>query len=213
MLDSGTTGNFISVRANVANIRPTSAPISAVIPNGDTIVSTHDCDIDWPFLPPQARKGHILPGLANISLISVVKLCDAGCTVIFEPTQCIIKYMGQTVITGIKCDRTKLWLIPLSPHDNKSCELPNLTPNQINAVYDTETKTEMVQYLHQCLLSPPKSTLLKAIKNDQLLGFPGLTEALVKKYLHPAPATIKGHMHRSRQNLGSTRKNPVLAPI
>ena len=50
MLDSGTTGNFISVQAKVQNILPTFKPITADVPNGEKIVSTHKCDINWPFL-------------------------------------------------------------------------------------------------------------------------------------------------------------------
>ena len=33
----------------------------------------------------------------------------------------------------------------------------------------------LVKYLHQCLFSPPKRTLIKVIKNNQLATWPGLT--------------------------------------
>lgn len=48
MLDSGTTGNFISMTANVKNIRPTTNPLRIVASNGQVSESTHECQIDWP---------------------------------------------------------------------------------------------------------------------------------------------------------------------
>ena len=72
MLDSCTTNHFISIRADIYNIHPTNKPVNVIIPNGATLTSTYECDINWPILPKEARNDHILPGLANQSLISVV---------------------------------------------------------------------------------------------------------------------------------------------
>ena len=46
--------------------------------------STHKCEMDWPMLPLSERKAHIIPKLAQQSLLSVVKLCAAGCRVILN---------------------------------------------------------------------------------------------------------------------------------
>ena len=62
-------------------------------------------------------------------------------------------------------------------------------------------------YLHQCLCSPPKSALLKAIRNKQLDSIPGLTYDLIAKHLPLSTATEKGHMIRTRQGARSTRRN------
>ncbi|KAL7527446.1 hypothetical protein ACHAXR_001968, partial [Thalassiosira sp. AJA248-18] len=74
-------------------------------------------------------------------------------------------------------------------------------------VIETSTKSELAQYLHQSLCSPPKTTLLAAIKNNQLQSFPGLTYELISKHLPPSTATDKGHLHRIRQGIRSTRSN------
>ena len=58
----------------------------------------------------------------------------------------------------------------------------------------TSTKSELTMYYHQSLCLPPKTTLLKAIKNWQLRSFPGLTYELIDKHLPPSTATGKGHM-------------------
>ena len=46
MLDSGTAGNFIYVNAKVNNIRPTNNPLNIIIPDGNTVESTHEFNID-----------------------------------------------------------------------------------------------------------------------------------------------------------------------
>ena len=71
----------------------------------------------------------------------------------------------------------------------------------------TSTKEELAQYYHQCLLSPPKPTLLQAIDNQPFKTFPGLTYELISKHLPPSTATDKGHMKRRKQNIRSTRSS------
>jgi len=66
---------------------------------------------------------------------------------------------------------------------------------------------ELAKYYHQCLLSPPKLTLLHAINNQSLQTFTGLTYGLISKHLPPSTATDKGHMKRRKQNIRSTRSN------
>ena len=66
------------------------------------------------------------------------------------------------------------------------------------------SKASLIRYLHQYLFCPPKSTLLKAIKNNQLTTWPGLKTKAVEKYLPDhAPATDKGHMQRQRKGIRS----------
>ena len=84
MLDSGATAHFISIEAEVNNKRPAMNPLTVMIPDGSILQTTHECDINWPCLPQSARIGHILPGLKNKTLLSVVQLCAAGCTVLFS---------------------------------------------------------------------------------------------------------------------------------
>ena len=69
------------------------------------------------------------------------------------------------------------------------------------------TLAELAMYHHQMLCLPPKSTLLRAIGNQQLKSFPGLTYELTNKYIPPLIASNKGHMVQTRKNLQSTRAN------
>jgi len=102
--------------------------------------------------------------------------------------------------------------------DTTSYEIPTLNENHEivsnytqNVAADfipTSSQEELEMYYHQCLGSPPKSTMLKALRNkageDQLKSFPGLTYELISKHLPPSPATDKGHMACTRQGVRST---------
>ena len=76
-----------------------------------------------------------------------------------------------------------------------------------NSVYHTSTLAETIQYIHQCMFSPTVDTFCKAIDNDQLIGFPKITSAQVRKYLPESTATAKGHMNRQHKGLRSTTRN------
>ena len=114
ILDSGATSHFLLSMAPAANVRPTKTPLRAKLPNGETIASTSECDLMIPGLPAAARRAHIMPGLASHSLVSVTKLTDAGCEVLFTKIGCTISKQGRTILCGQKCTKTGLWMIPLA---------------------------------------------------------------------------------------------------
>jgi hypothetical protein len=60
--------------------------------------------------------------------------------------------------------------------------------------------------LHNAIFSPTKSALLQAVKNGNLIAWPGLTEQGIKKHLKMTPATATGHMDQRRQKISSTSK-------
>ena len=89
LLDSGATDHFLAINSHVKNKRPAKHKINVEIPDGNNMEATEECDLDWSALPAEARTGHILKNLKNYALISVVKLCDAGCNVIFKHNCCL----------------------------------------------------------------------------------------------------------------------------
>ena len=92
---------------------PTKDPISVTLPDGNKVSSTHKCVLDLPWLPKQAREGHVVPGLTSHSLMSVVTLCNAGCEVTFTKTDVKIRCKGKIILTGYKRNRTGLWMLSL----------------------------------------------------------------------------------------------------
>ncbi|KAL7554888.1 hypothetical protein ACHAWF_018437, partial [Thalassiosira exigua] len=183
----------------------TTKPITVHSPNGQKVTSSHTCELNFPNLPLDVRLGHILPGLAGHSLVSVVHLCNAGCKVNFKDIGVEVIYKGRVILKEHKDPRTGLWMVPLTStaqSDTTTTETP--VAQRASSVFDTTTRSELVQYHHQSLFAPPASTIEKAIANGQLKSFPGLTPGCTK-ILPPSTATYKGHMKRVRQGLRSTR--------
>ena len=114
ILDSGATSNFLLSDAPVDEERCTQNPITAKLPDGKKVQSTHEGKLQLYHLPEKARWAHIMPGLRSHSLVSVVKLCDAGCEVHFTKIGCTITYRGRTIVCGRKCVRSGLWMIPIT---------------------------------------------------------------------------------------------------
>jgi hypothetical protein len=210
ILNLGATSHFLTTSAPATNILPTALPIIARLPNGNRVHSTHTCTLNIPSLPPGVRGAHIIPGLASHSLLSVVTMCNAGCTVTFSKIGCTIVYHGNTIVCGHKCTQTGLWMIPLTPKlTTLPTSMPITCPTSIKLAANvdaTSSAAEYARYVHQLLFSPPAATLLLALnKSTKLQTIPGLTPALIPSHLPRSTATNKGHMRRHCANTASTR--------
>ncbi len=111
--DLGATSHSLTINAPATNICTATIPLVARLLNGERVQSTHTCTLDLPKLPAAARNAHIIPGLASHSLLSVVTMCNAGCTVTLTKIRCSIVYPGRTIVCGHKCMQTGLWMILL----------------------------------------------------------------------------------------------------
>ena len=142
------------------------------LPNKVHINSSHVGTLPLPQLPPQARRAHIIPGLASHSLISVVKLCNAGCDVKMNDISCTVWYHEKTMIDCSKCIQTGLWMMPLTNDTTETAattiDWDNSPIHYANNSHQTSTRAELAQFHHQSLFSPPTTTILKALKNNQL---------------------------------------------
>ena len=251
ILDSGASSHFLCLDAPVTNKQIANDPITVIQPDGYTMTSTHDSDLDLPQLPRAARRCHILPAIKQ-SLISVVKLCEAGCEVKFIKwgVGIEIRYRGRIVLEGALNKRTGLWMVPLTKQErppvikqeassvlttrpssptsvtnfneatsNESTSsthvLANSSHQQVDPTQDspprlrqidlrgsssqkypsfehfagnvrqTTSMAELAMYHHQSLGSPPRTTLLRAIRKHPNLfhTFPGLNYELIRKHL------------------------------
>jgi hypothetical protein len=71
-------------------------------------------------------------------------------------------------------------------------------------LHSVRTRANAVKFAHQSLCNPRISTFMKALKKGFLKGCPNMNKELVTKYLHPSPATAKGHMKRPKKGIIST---------
>ena len=84
---------------------PTLNPMTVTIQDGSQDQSTRTSNRNISLLPGKARLGHIIPGLATYSLISVMKLCNTGCEVSLTKfgIGVEVRYRQRVVLTGSKC--------------------------------------------------------------------------------------------------------------
>ena len=113
ILYSGATSHFLVTMTPKSSASPAANSLRVSLPNGDTVQSTHTCTLALPQLPAKARFGNIIRGLAAYSLLSVVKLCDAGCQVTFTKINCTVRMRGRVLMTGRKNTKTGLWMLSL----------------------------------------------------------------------------------------------------
>jgi hypothetical protein len=203
-VDSGCTGHFLLVNAPCLNKVKSRTPLTVRLPNGATMESSHTADLDIPELNTAASKAHVLPGMANHSLLSVGQLCDEGYIVTFQQdTDTICNSGSSHLLSGPRDVNTGLYRINLKQTNNHR-------PKPIaNNVYELRNKGALIHYLHKASFSPRKSAMLQAVKDGHLITWPGLTEEAINKHLKLTPATAMGHMNQRRQNIRSTWKAPI----
>jgi hypothetical protein len=214
ILDSGATSHFLTTNAPATNIVLAAVPLIAHLPNGDKVQSTHTCTCNLPDLLAGARAAHVIPGLASHSLLSVITMYNAGCTVTFTKINCTISYRGHTIICANKCTHTGLWMVPLKKVGVRATG-PSATTNHVplhtspNAavatnIDATSSTAKYACYIHQIMCSPLTSTLLRALDlSEELAAIPGLTIPLIKNHLPRSAATNKGHMQEHQANTAS----------
>jgi hypothetical protein len=126
--------------------------------------SSHTAELDIPQLSAAASKSHVLPGMANHSLLSVGQLCGEGYIVTFQQDTVTICDSGNSQILGGPRDlNTGLWRINLK-QANK--HIPDPIANN---VYKLRNTGALVHYLHKALFSPTKASMLQAVKDGHMI--------------------------------------------
>jgi hypothetical protein len=158
------------------------------------------CSLQLPQLPKQAQEAHIIPGLTHsIPLLSIGKLCDAGCKATFNKHEVRILKNNQELFKGQRDQQTGLWRIPITNPTSRS-PTPHQTKTKLcNIAYQIIKIPELIQFLHAAAFSPVPSTWIKAIQRDFFQSWPGLTTEAVHKHLPKSMATTKGHMDQTRK--------------
>jgi hypothetical protein len=121
ILDSGTTGNFVTPgdAQHLNNPVPVDDGPVVLSASGDPMVSTIRGTLPLsPHLSHQAKEAFELDELKTGTLISLSKICDDDCLAIFSKYDVKILKNDQVIITGIRMNNG-LWSVPLkssSPH-------------------------------------------------------------------------------------------------
>ena len=194
------------------------------------MTSTHVAELHLPLLPKQARQVHLFPALHKTSLLSIGKLCDAGCTATFTADHLHISYNDTIILQGTRSGSTGLWeisnlhsYIPKAPTNayvlpSSNLKAPNANTSnsshlsQANNATTLSNAAKMVQYSHATLFSPTISTLKTALEKGFIQNFPGLTLNNLKQYKPNSLATAKGHLDQIRANQKSTKPSQLPTP-
>jgi hypothetical protein len=184
--DTGASGHYIRPHNPHNTDSTTKLPTIVGLPNGMCLQSTTtNCTLALPQLPEAALDAHILPGLTHSSLISIGKLCNAGCTAIFNAQTVTINKNNTTLLHG-NCEfRTGLWQFPLTNPTTPHEATPKSTP-QCNSAYHTTNIPALIKFLHSTAFSPVESTWLKAINKGFFQSWPGIIIIAVHTYF-PSP--------------------------
>jgi hypothetical protein len=154
ILDSGCTSHLLLENATCSNKKSTATPLEVHLPNGDTITSTHTATLNMPSLPHASRQAHILPGLAQHSLLYVGQMCDSGCSVTFTASNVTVTNGESTILTVLRETNSSLWRAPLEP-------APPLNFRQEHSAhnfYEQKSIKDTITYLHECCFSPVTDT-------------------------------------------------------
>jgi hypothetical protein len=117
---------------------------------------------------------------------------------------------------GYREPSTRLWRLHLNQNELsiekliQSAQQQDGHAHHVNALSPEGTAAAVIPFLHKALFSPSTSTLLKAINNNQLTTWPGMTTENVTKHLPKSIATTLGHQDQTRKNAQSTQPKPQL---
>ena len=111
-----------------------------------------------------------MPGFRH-TLIGVVPLCDADCTVTFTCEAVIVRYQqGTPVLTGWReASGPRLWIIDLQPGEANLPSMPhdaNLSTLLAYSAYDLPSVADLICYSHASAGYPVRSTWLQAISTS-----------------------------------------------
>jgi len=120
--DTAATGHYVTQACPVTDKRSTNYGVQVILPDGNSITSTHTALLQLPNqLPITAKTAHIFPDLKSGSLISIGQLCDYGCTATFNAKQVQIIYKDAIIMSSARSLETNnLWVLELDDLPTKS---------------------------------------------------------------------------------------------
>ena len=204
--DSAATSMFLSKKHKHLGKELRHDEINVGVANTNTMnsVTTRQLQLA-PNLPVQAHGFNEM----DRSLISVPVLCDANCTVVFNKGDVQVIKDNKVIIEGPRDMETNLWLMPLeNKEENKTTKRPFVIQlkHTANSAYQQKSASQLQAWHHATLGAPVVTTLIKAVDNNWLTSFPGLSTTGIRKHLPKSIQTTMGHLHKVRKNMRPTDK-------
>ena len=151
-----------------------------------------------------------MPGF-NHTLLGVVPICDANCTVTFSKDAVVVRdATNRSILTGWREAKAPyLWRITLLPYN---VDIPKVPQDALRVLlvaysaYDLPSVEALVRYFHAAAGLPVRSTWLDTIKAGNYASWPGLTINNARKYCPSANKKILGNLVQGRQGVRSTKR-------
>jgi hypothetical protein len=172
-------------------------------------------------LSEKEKEAHIFEDLAENPLVSLPVLADNGCIITLDKKSIDIRRDGKEVMKGYREKKTGLWRVKIADDTTEDETIREAANNngiehKVNSLMPEGTIAEVVRFIHKSLNSPTSTTLIKAINNGNLAGFPAMTETNIKRYLPKSEETCLGHLDQKRKGSKSTKpkivKEETIAP-
>ena len=229
-IDSGATGNFITMEYRSVEERHTNNGINVKVAAKDHkgITSVATDVLPWPKVPLGAQHcDKFTTDTLTESLISVPQLAKHGCSTLLGPYGALIfNSKWEPVMTGCFDQERMAFIMPIHQNTpdgrpkNKAYQLVQQprdqdllqTNHQANSAHSPQSARALVQYHHTSARYPVMLTWAKAIKEGSYITWPGLTEERVKKYHVLLDHTIMGHLHLKKQHVRSSQPNIPIGP-
>jgi hypothetical protein len=168
------------------------------------------------------------------NLLGLAPFADRNCTTTFKPASFLI-YQGDEshpVLVGTRDRARALWLVDLNAnvsHVPLSDGIPPPHPpahtrakrqSSTHGVYieanhvAEQSNASYVRFVHASLGYPAPTTFLRAVTAGYITGrhqFPRLTAKMVRKHIHNAMATAKGHLDRTPSSRPHAQSDAVSA--
>ena len=157
VLDSGASGHLLTTLSPQKNIQQQHKALTIKQPDGNKLTSHHKGELDiFKELEIKATEAYTNRNL-TFSLISVVKLCDNGCTVAFLPTRAIIIYKNKILASAPGDKSSKLSTIPLNNlNDCKQKHDKDLAMN-LTIPQEAQSNIErLIMFLYEAIGFPTK---------------------------------------------------------
>ena len=205
-IDSGASDNFGRRSTPGTDRYYSDVGATMVSATGHTKKSVAMDKFDLP-LPPDSLDYHVYEDTdIQRPLLSVGKVCDTGCEVLFQREHCLISKGGHVILEGRRDKHTGLYLLPNSTTTHRKSNNNNEMSKLALNTFQDQNIPQLMQFLHACAGFPPKATWIKAINRGYYATWPGLTASRVRKYLPQSEETALGHLKQTRQGLRSTSK-------
>eukprot|EP00804_Cyclotella_cryptica_P028195 CCRYP_011052-RA/>CCRYP_011052-RA protein AED:0.30 eAED:0.33 QI:0/0/0/1/0.5/0.33/3/0/617 len=199
--DSGATAHFLLPNVPINNKRKADHPLNITLPDGEVIQSTH-ASVTLQPSPMLYQALHILHYYPSSNSVT------NGCHVIFTKNDCKVYRKAELMLVGKRHPATGLWVVSTNDSSIPTKPPRAFATHAAHNAYQTSSKAKLIQFLHQCAFSPPPSTWIKAINNNQFSSWPGLTADALRRYLPDSTATAKGHMKKTPAVVIPTQDHP-----